>query len=410
MRTFNSPYLTLLVLVLLCLVGCAPTEVVPAEPSDPGNLTVIDAHSHPLGFSDIATLDQNLEAAGLSGTNLACIALSERTFFWNVEALLIKAAHPDKVWAFAGLIYDPPGGLPKDFPLARQAKLLWEAGFDGMKMIEGKANFRAQIGFGVDDPRYDEYFAFLQDTGIPLLLHQNDDWTHWRNANDMSVPLWLRRRAYFLKKEKFPGGKIPGHEQLYEECERMLDKFPELKVIFAHFYFVSNDIEHARRILDKYHQVCFDLTPAETMYYDFSQNPAEWREFFTRYEDRIVFGTDSGGLGSSNPDNWTIGWMRRFLETRDEFEYKRVMKSKPVTYRFQIRGIGLDKEVLTKIYAGNFQRLAGAKPRPINFDKALEYCRYLKTFAEASENRDKLMPKIQKFIAQLQQFRALANK
>ena len=396
-----------LLLVIVCMLsgGCANNEAVNAPATDLSGLKLIDCHSHPFGLGDVAKLGDNIEAAGLSGINILSVPLFQSRMLQNAKAMLLKAAYPHKIWLFGGLTYDLPEGEPADFSFARQVEMLWEAGFDGMKMIEGKANFRAEIGFGVDDPRYNDYFAYLQETGIPVLMHQNDDWTHWRNANDMNVPSWLRQRAYFLKKERFPGGKIPGHEQLYAECERMLDKFPELKVIFAHFYFVSNDIARATRILEKYHQVCLDLTPAETIYYDFTQNTAEWRDFFIRYQDRIIFGTDSGSLGSSNPDNWTIGWIRRFLETYDEFEYKRVMKSKPVTYRFQIKGIALDRQLLGKIYSGNFQRLAGSKPRPLNFDKALEYCRLLKTFAEASDKRDKLVPEIEDIISQLESYR-----
>ncbi len=402
MKSFNLRTGASIAIVSLFVVGCSAEQSARLSTDESPGLTVIDAHAHTFGVRDVQKFGRDMEAADLSGISILCIALKERSMFMGPEALLLKAAHPDKVWVFGGLIYDPPGGLPEDFSLARQAEMLWNAGFDGVKMIEGKANFRAEVGFGVNDPRYDEYFTFLQERGIPLLLHQNDDWTHWRDANDMNVPEWLRRRGYFLKAESFPGGKIPAHEQLYSESEQMLRKFPKLKIIFAHFYFISNDIARARRFMERHgDNVCVDLAPAESMYYDFAQDPGAWRNFFVRYQDRIVFGTDAGALGTPTPDIETTGWIRRFLETRDEFEYKKVMKSKPVTYRFQIRGIGLDREPLAKIYAGNFQRLVGSKPRPLNFDKALEYCGYLERFAKASENRDKLVPKIRKIMGQL---------
>jgi len=39
-----------------------------------------------------------------------------------------------------------------------------------------------------------------------------------------------------------------------------------------------------------------------------------------------------------------------------------------------MRGLRLPKEVLTKIYRGNFEGLAGSKPRPLNRELAVEEC------------------------------------
>jgi hypothetical protein len=40
--------------------------------------------------------------------------------------------------------------------------------------------------------------------------------------------------------------------------------------------------------------VFFDLTPGAEMYFNFSSRLGEVRDFFLRYQDRLIYGTDIG--------------------------------------------------------------------------------------------------------------------
>jgi hypothetical protein len=105
------------------------------------------------------------------------------------------------------------------------------------------------------------------------------------------------------------------------------------------------------------------------------RQPYSVRDFFLKYQDRIVFGTDSGAsatIGGELHIDMEVGlnriWMvRNYLETGDVFPVPFDPLMTPDD-RPAIRGMALPQEVLRKIYAGNFQRVAGAAPKALDID------------------------------------------
>jgi predicted TIM-barrel fold metal-dependent hydrolase len=191
------------------------------------------------------------------------------------------------------------------------------------------------------------------------------------------IPAWAKARNW---------GYGPGEvtkEQLYAEVDQVLARYPRLKIVFAHFYFLSADLPRAARFLDAHPTVCFDLAPGVEMLYNISRNPDAGREFFTKYADRIVFGTDISS-GPTEESRFRAGITFRWLESTDTFRV-------PVGADFLlgppedgiIRGMALPDEVLAKIYRGNFVRLAGAEPRPLNRSLAAAGCERLAATAAA---------------------------
>jgi predicted TIM-barrel fold metal-dependent hydrolase len=80
--------------------------------------------------------------------------------------------------------------------------------------------------------------------------------------------------------------------------------------------------------------------------YEFGRQPRASREFFTKYQDRVLFGKDS-----YQPDEYPYYW--RVFETNDEyFDYYRDYHA-----FWKLYGIGLPDAVLKKLYNGNALRL-----------------------------------------------------
>lgn len=266
--------------------------------------------------------------------------------------MLAKALRPTDTWTFAGLDYDAPGHEESGLDFAAQARRMWEMGADGMKMLEGKPNTRRDTGMALDDPRYDSYYRYLQDNSIPILFHVADPEEFW-DAD--KAPAFAKEHNWLYTDPSFPS-----KEQLYRETESVLTKFPRLRVVFAHFFFLSADLGRASGFLDRWPSVCFDITPGSEMYYNFSKRAAEWCEFFVKYQDRIVFGTDNtahtGELIAWAGKN--VARVRGFLETRDAF-------SGP--------GLALPDDVLERIYHANFERVFGAAPRTVDMAGLVAY-------------------------------------
>jgi len=110
------------------------------------------------------------------------------------------------------------------------------------------------------------------------------------------------------------------------------------------------------------------------MYYNFSAAPETTREFFLKYQDRIVYGTDIGAkallvtpeegieLGESRTRATLV---RTFLETEGEFwlpENGFLFGQRETP----LRGIDLPRPALEHIYFKNFERMAGVRPRELD--------------------------------------------
>jgi predicted TIM-barrel fold metal-dependent hydrolase len=336
-------------------------------------MPVVDCHVHFWDYGHEGDMMRIKEACRFNRINV--LSTFDRTKVnQNPECIYLKAMHPGSFYAFGGLDYSSifSGSKRADPALVKQVDNMIEIGLDGVKMVEGKPTERKLIPIRFDDDFYKDYFHHLESLGFPLLFHVNDPEEFW---DPQKAPSWAKEQGWFYD------SSYPTKEQLYAEVERVLDACPNLKVIFAHFYFVSADLEMASSFLERHRNACLDLTPGIEMYYNFSARRDEWRDFFIRYQDRILYGTDIGG-GQSVAEAAARAWIvREFLETDDEFLVPKESDSLLGGPEVPFRGLNLPGAVLERIYAGNFERLAGPKPRRFDHAKALDECKRIAAIA-----------------------------
>ena len=130
-------------------------------------------------------------------------------------------------------------------------------------------------------------------------------------------------------------------------------------------------------VVDAHPNVCFDLTPGNEMISNFTRNYEAARDFFIRYQDRLVSGTDiatwglvrEGGMGHALGTAWAV---RMYLETEGVFEPPEALAHWREPDLEGFRGFALPRNVLEKIYRTNFERLYGAKPAALNLERACE--------------------------------------
>ena len=230
----------------------------------------------------------------------------------NPGAFMAKATHPDRFYVFAALDHTArmSGGRLAGLPLAKQVDRLIALGADGIKMIETKPTERKVLDVPVDGKYFDGFFARAEATGFPLLWHVNDPEEFWDPAK---VPEWARKAGWFYNRSYVK------KETLYAEVEHVLCRHPKLKVIFAHFYFLSADLRRAAVFLDAHPNVHLDLAPGWELFYNMSRDPAATRAFFVTYADRILYGTDIANTQSPASARRLAGDVLRWLATRDVF-------------------------------------------------------------------------------------------
>ena len=95
---------------------------------------------------------------------------------------------------------------------------------------------------------------------------------------------------------------------------------------------------------------------------ELGRQPRASRQFFDRYQDRILFGTDPDpGPRAAGTETYSDAMYKiyfRFLETVDEyFDY--APSAIPGQGRWRISGLGLPDDVLKKVYHLNADRILG---------------------------------------------------
>lgn len=322
-----------------------------------GYFPIIDCHTHSgnnIGsIENIMKIKENncikvINILSLTGSSIEKIDD-------NILCMLFKKMYPEDIFIFAGLPYLLKENLDEGNDILKNLKKQIDNGFDGLKMIEGKPDVKKDLKYPLNSLMYYEMYDYLQKNKIPIIMHIADPENFW-DIN--KIPSWALENGWY-----YGGGTYPKKESIYGEINDILKNFPELKIIFAHFYFMSSDIERASEFLEKWPGVSFDLTPGREMYENFSKYPEKWREFFVKYQDRIMFGTDNTDDIEKGVSR--INTIRLFLETEDTFK----------AWDLNINGIKLEKNVLTNIYSQNFERYAGKTPKKINNEFAIEECR-----------------------------------
>ncbi len=266
----------------------------------------------------------------------------------NLEVLLAKALYPRHAYAFGGLTYLPHERNGEAHE--KQVRRLMEAGFDGIKFIESKPTVACDLNVQMDSEELEPVFSLLEETQFPILWHVGDPASFW---NEKLAPAFAVQNGWCYTDPSFPS-----LAELYAQTERVLSRHPRLQVCLAHFYFTGDDMAHAGRMMDTYPGLRFDLTPGTEMYGQFLQDPVLWREFFIKYQDRILFGTDI----SDDSKDFDSG----LYDTLVGLIKSTLTQLGPVAvWDIRGQGLGLPQAVLDKIFAANAELMNGKTPRPI---------------------------------------------
>lgn len=331
--------------------------------------TIIDAHVHISPQFDASAVT-DFFTGGDARADKACIcAVAHSTGISLTEmALDAKRRAPDRFYVFgcpdAGA-YSHCTDTLGEYQAAHCQKLM-EMGCDGIKMLEGKPQMRKKYPLpDFSSPCWEEYWAWAERTQTPILMHLNDPENFWDAANAPAFAVqqgWLYDESYV------------NNEAQYAQMLSVLARHPRLKICFAHFFFMSAQLDRLGAILDAYENVCVDITPGIEMYENFSNNFAAARAFFAKYHNRIIYGTDIGGrcvlMGEDKPFNRNENCRRplivqQFLAGKGEIEIRSDGDFLIGRAPFTMRCLGLEGAALDEILSGNFMRFVSNTPRRV---------------------------------------------
>ena len=340
----------------------------------------IDAHVH---YALPLEPEKLMDLLERTGTRRAALVLVPHTRKLSCapEALLAKSRFPERLWVLTSL--DPSNYylFPKTFGkhMARYAARMRRIGCDGVKLIEGRPLMRRILPFpDFDTAPWEPFWAYAEETGLPILMHLNDPQEYW-DASQVSDYHKARGDGY--------GPEDVHYEAQYAQLERVLTKHPKLKICFAHFFFMSGDLERLGSWFDRFPNMTVDLTPGSEMYRILSEDHAGASAFFEKYADRILYGTDTAArtimAGHMEPfdeeenlrrPELVMKLLTPGLDEIHEPDGKYLIDVPP----FRIRGLELSEATREKILAGNFLRFIGGEPAPVDPRGVIRECRRLR--------------------------------
>ncbi len=195
-----------------------------------------------------------------------------------------------------------------------------------------------------DDPRLDPIWAECGRLGIPISIHLGDPEAFFHPVdryNERYDELTRYPEWSFCCPPKFP--KL---EEILEARDRAIAKHPETTWNLLHFGNWPENLDYVEKTLKRFPNTYVETGARQA---ELGRQPRRARDFFLKYPDRIMFGTD---MSVSAPMYQSY---YRWLETNDEyFDYW----GAPGQGFWKISGLNLPDSVLKKVYYENYEKIS----------------------------------------------------
>jgi predicted TIM-barrel fold metal-dependent hydrolase len=368
-----------------------------APPSAPGDAPsavykspyrVIDVHVHgPLPAEQ--ALQAHFEAMDASGIDAVTILLFDPAGWqyqggwseFNLRAWLrLRKQHSQRLSVFGTVDFGRAAKEPDFFrQIVAELHTAAEWGAQGVKIWKNLGMHHRDMSgalIKIDDPRLDPFWKACGDLGLPVLIHSADPKEYWYPNSFNTFQYNLGDTAKYYKHPV-----VPAWEELIRQRNHVVQKHPRTTFIGAHFGSLSSDFDRLADLLDK--NPNFFVECGARLRFMYRYHPQAIHDFFVKYQDRILFGTDTFLLQEERileDQQSRKAWQERvsrfcsgYLEYFETDHYVSV----PGGYQdswLRLKGIRLPPEVLEKLYYTNAQRLIpglakndippGAAPRP----------------------------------------------
>jgi uncharacterized protein len=323
------------------------TLVVPEHPVPRAKFPVVDIHGHPPALVSPQTIQTVLDA--MNKLNIQVMVQANGASGDRLKQQLdgiAASGHTDRFamftsvnWGSIGPGFGARAAAQLEADIKAGARGLGEIG-KGLGMdIKNPDGTRLKL----DDPELDPVWDMAGKLNIPVFIHTGEPPAFFE-------PLDYRNERW-LELALFPGRRHQDgvrFDELMAERDRMVLKHPRTNFILAHMGWHANDLGRLGKMFDKMPNLYAEVG---AILYEIGRQPRFAGEFFTKYQDRILFGKDS-----FQPDEYPYYW--RVFETADDyFDYYRDYHA-----FWKLYGIDLPDPVLQKVYYKNALKLVPGLP------------------------------------------------
>jgi len=322
--------------------------IVPEHPVKRAKYPFIDVHNHQNGTMSKEALAKLVKE--MDGINLQTMVNLSGGSGENLKNNLanMKGNYPQRFILFANVdfskIDEPDFGKKAAAQLEQDVK----NGAQGLKIFKNlglTTTDKSGQRVPTDDPRLDPIWAKCAALKIPVLIHTGEP-KQFFDPQDKTNERWLELKQFPNRAR--PANKYPAWEQVMSEQHRLFKKHPQTIFINAHLGWLGGDLARLGKLMDELPNM---YTEIGAVLAELGRQPRFAREFFIKYQDRILFGKDAW-----EPTEYYTYF--RVLETKDEyFDYYRKRHA-----FWKMYGLDLPDEVLKKLYYKNALRILPGLP------------------------------------------------
>ncbi len=316
--------------------------VVPGHPLTRAKVPFIDVHNHQGNMTPdrVDALVHDMDAL-----NMRVMVNLSGGYGERLERMVqqMKGRHPDRFVVFANIDFnglDEPGYSDR---AAAQLERDIKNGAQGLKIFKNLGmDLKDSKGQRVhtDDPRFDKLFEVCAKYRVPVLIHTGEP-AQFFDPIDNHNERWLELKQ--IPSRARPPDRYPSWATIMGEQHHVFEKHPKTVFINAHLGWLGGNLAELGRLMDRLPNM---NTEIGAVLAELGRQPRFAREWFIRYQDRVLFGKDTW-----EPSEYHYYF--RVLETADEyFDYYRKRHA-----FWKMYGLDLPDEVLKKLYYKNALRI-----------------------------------------------------
>ncbi len=239
--------------------------------------------------------------------------------------------------------------LKSDFDLGAVSVKTWKnIGMDA-KDKDGNLIF-------LDDPKFDPVFNFIKNQGKVYISHAGEPHNCWIPLDSMTVKNDFNYFSKHPEYHMFLHPEMPSYEDQIEHRNNRLVRNGDLPFIGAHMASLEWSVDRMTSFLDRFPNASLDLAERVShIQYQSQRDRKKVRDFFIKYQDRILYATDFGEDNESVPAE-----LEEYMMEVWQNDWKYFCTDEMVTVPqldTPVKGLALPKTVIDKLYKLNAEAI-----------------------------------------------------
>jgi predicted TIM-barrel fold metal-dependent hydrolase len=196
-----------------------------------------------------------------------------------------------------------------------------------------------------DDPKLEPIYQDIAKHGKTLMMHDAEPDVAW-GPPDPSDPSW----SYYKENPQwflYNRTGFPSKKEILDARDRVLAQNPKLRVVGVHLGSMEKDLGGVGKVMDRYPNFAIDT--AARMEYLMLAPTDKVRDFLTKYQDRVLYGTDLDLIATADLDEAVKDWQSTYLR---DWKFLATDETMEVNGK-EVHGLKLPQSILEKLYRAN---------------------------------------------------------